>query len=62
MLAKPGQLPTCAGRAFEPKWNSFRATIRTGGARTAQGLDPRLRRAEQFAQLVDAAVQPLPLG
>jgi|tagenome__1003787_1003787.scaffolds.fasta_scaffold20653977_2 bifunctional non-homologous end joining protein LigD len=30
MLAKPGPLPTRGGWAFEPKWDGFRAIIRSG--------------------------------
>ena len=30
MLAKPGPLPSGHGWAFEPKWDSFRAIIRSG--------------------------------
>ena len=30
MLARPGQLPTRPGWSYEPKWDGFRAIIRTG--------------------------------
>jgi bifunctional non-homologous end joining protein LigD len=30
MLAKPGRLPTGRGWSFEPKWDGFRAIIRSG--------------------------------
>jgi bifunctional non-homologous end joining protein LigD len=30
MLAKPGALPTASGWSFEPKWDGFRAIVRSG--------------------------------
>jgi hypothetical protein len=52
-----GYAQTGGELAFPPVWASA-----GGRGQPGQGLDPRLRRAEQFSQLVDAAVHPLPLG
>jgi ATP-dependent DNA ligase len=30
MLARSGRLPTRRGWAFEPKWDGFRAIVRSG--------------------------------
>jgi ATP-dependent DNA ligase len=30
MLAKPGPLPTSDGWSYEPKWDGFRAIVRSG--------------------------------
>jgi bifunctional non-homologous end joining protein LigD len=42
MLARPGPLPTPPGWAFEPKWDGFRAIVRTGSdyrVRSRRGWD-----------------------
>jgi bifunctional non-homologous end joining protein LigD len=36
MLARPGQLPTRPGWSFEPKWDGFRAIVRTGDEYTVR--------------------------
>jgi hypothetical protein len=36
MLAKPGPLPAARGWSFEPKWDAFRAIVRSGEAYCVQ--------------------------
>jgi ATP-dependent DNA ligase len=47
MLAKRGALPTTAGWSFEPKWDGFRAIVRSG-----EDYCVRSRRGWQMTELL----------
>jgi bifunctional non-homologous end joining protein LigD len=55
MLARTGKLPTGAGWSFEPKWDGFRAILRTG-----DGYCVRSRRGWLMTELLlEFAALPL---